>query len=557
MIDQLFEFEANVKAFPGGGSHDKGWSQSQNEWFGRNRFTEELFETEWSNERLGEVIGLRIRLGLETTLHDASHWLDNFAVSEWAYDVDRILCHRFDDDFDPADAPKLRLFDTELEKQLIQNIVLLPYDLRQRLQLGGKLGAETMLFRSKDLQLAFRALVDDFEGRPLFRHAELSPSLVQAVLQKRLESGQYHTSDVQGSTDAKDIVREVKEILTTYCNQTLQDVLFPGDLSRNGLRILGGAIRELKQIGQNRKSYTDETTRWLKTHASTDQGLVKAWNGRGMALAYGGQADEYGNKYPEVEDNIKSIIGWQTETAFRIYLNDTLARYKTRFPGSAEKIQEQQEMINILLSPAKKAMRAELLRMLSIKETAEAMKLHEQWRQARSDEEQLLPAQSVEVTVADNKYYLEVLGKDDPRGFTIGEDTKCCMTIYGQARSCIEAGYLESNAGFIAAYMGKEIAAQSFWYVHPDHPDTLVIDNIEGTRGRSFRKILHVYTEGLRTILSKLSAETQSKIKKIHIGEGYTDADLTGLISVTPVPKLSEKIYTDAERQRLLFKMDS
>ena len=127
----------------------------------------------------------------------------------------------------------------------------------------------------------------------------------------------------------------------------------------------------------------------------------------------------------------------------------------------------------------------------------------------------------------------------------------------GESASCIKAGYTHSNAGFMTMYTpAGGLAAQSFWYVHPDHPDTIVLDNIETNKGRDLRKVLDVYKSGLQTLL-KSSDFSGLGITKVHLGEAYTDADFTELQSVTPIPRLNDSVYTDAQLQRLLLDLSN
>ena len=128
------------------------------------------------------------------------------------------------------------------------------------------------------------------------------------------------------------------------------------------------------------------------------------------------------------------------------------------------------------------------------------------------------------------------------------------MKLGGQAEKCIEAGYERSDAGFVAIYgPDRKLAAQSFWYVHPDFPDTLVLDNIETNEGRDVSKLLSVYKYALHEYLDR---HPETSVTRVTVGTGYSDVSLRELSKVdAPVPPLDNKIYTDAKQQRELLNL--
>lgn len=170
-----------------------------------------------------------------------------------------------------------------------------------------------------------------------------------------------------------------------------------------------------------------------------------------------------------------------------------------------------------------------------------------------------MPAQIVEIQTPSGVYKAEILAKDDPRGMTIGVDTGCCMTLQGASRSCIESGYRDKNAGFFALYAPKGgLAAQSYFYVNTDHPNILVLDNIEANQGRDTNKIVEIYKQALsKYLLERFATDRTWNIDTVNLGTGYGDAVKSSVLrlpATNPIPNnLGYRIYSDASDQRLLL----
>ena len=90
---------------------------------------------------------------------------------------------------------------------------------------------------------------------------------------------------------------------------------------------------------------------------------------------------------------------------------------------------------------------------------------------------------------------------------------------------------------------------------HRAAPDTLIIDNIECSRGKDVHSIRTSYEEYFTKYIRDQRAKDPSfPYRKVYIGEGYSGVGLSDLKSVERIQPPSS-IYSDAERQRLLLEM--
>jgi hypothetical protein len=515
----MFSDDSGFEPFPTGGNFDIGWSKAQEEWFGRHRYSEQLFG-DWSAAKLGKVIGTRLRLGLETNIHDASHWLDEFQYDYRSpiWDISYIKAHSQDEGFSMEDVPYVVLNGSKLDVKLLMGIIAAPVELRQRLKLSNKQEAVEELFEETDARVVYKVLTADYEGRPLYQKPDLTPDIVRQLAAEGLQKGVYQPSNVASSLSAKEIIKNIDYILSCLPEPDNK---------------ITEQISHARKLGQARRQYIHDTTEWLLRHASSPrQRLTKVWRDRPYALADG------------VADNARAIEGWQAQKSLYEILT------------SNKEIRAEMERLEIdeaeLLDESSQSVRSELSRVLGAKNTLDAMMQMAIWHREREWQNKIIPASQVVVKDETQRAWkFEVLGKDDPRGFTIGEDTGCCMTIHGNAETCIGAGYKLKNAGFMAVYDDDgNIAAQSFWYVNPERSDVLVLDNIEANKGRNIDRILGVYQKGLQSVLAG------GPIKFVHLGEGQTDIGFSGLESIQPVRGIAG-VYSDAQKQRLLLSLDS
>jgi hypothetical protein len=159
------------------------------------------------------------------------------------------------------------------------------------------------------------------------------------------------------------------------------------------------------------------------------------------------------------------------------------------------------------------------------------------------------------VNTGDRTMKAEIIDGNDPRGFTIGYDTGCCMTLGGASESCIWAGYEDPRYSFFAVYDDADrLRAQSILYVaEQDGKRYLVADNIEVNAGTNLAAVAGIYKEALLGILE----EQDVQVDAIHIGEGYVKKGVLDSLPMVMRPvetPLGSAVYTDAEMQRELWR---
>ncbi|MBQ6436264.1 hypothetical protein IJJ27_01725, partial [bacterium] len=102
-----------------------------------------------------------------------------------------------------------------------------------------------------------------------------------------------------------------------------------------------------------------------------------------------------------------------------------------------------------------------------------------------------------------------------------------------------------------------QLMAQSYFYINPNRPDVVIMDNIEANQGRDFDKILKLYQQFFREyFLEQFASNPDWQVRQVNIGEGYTDVNLQDLKSVDePILNSRDDVYSDAHRQRFLFRL--
>lgn len=515
-----------VSAYPNNGSD---WEKDT--WFANHAFI--YLQGGFSKRVVGRVIRRQVELKPRSGLHDASLWLEKFQVPETSYDIAEIMRNRERTDFDPDDYFRESLSSSEAEVTFFAKVLEAPHDLRQRLLLSSKEGAEQSLFALPEHQIMYRILVTpDENGVPYYQHDEID---IEELLNRALQASHEYREVAFGHDKDRASMRDEANIL----EGCLLDVINDEYIDRNpGTGSISGSLQHLKTLGQRRQAYIKGAEGWLLKHATSPTArLAKVWPDRARALMN-----------PGVKDTAKSIEAWQRENAF-----SGLIQMKMREPN-IDHIDYKS-----LLSDTTAPLRTELLRVLSAEETLQAMVKYDLWFRKFEYEggAKRLPAEVIPITldtvpVSQTKPFIfEVLAADDPRGFTIGEETGCCMTLNGVSESCIQTGYSSPDAGFMAMYAPSgDIAAQSFWYVNPDRPDTLVIDNIEANEGRDMKSVLSVYIDALQQYIND---HPELGVTRVHIGTGYSDVNLTHLKQVDAVPMFDQDTYSDAHTQKLLY----
>ena len=235
-------------------------------------------------------------------------------------------------------------------------------------------------------------------------------------------------------------------------------------------RDISSEVQKLAECGMRRAKYVDEASRFLTRHRVTPSSMiVQAWSARADALAAG------------VPDRASEIMVWaKARGVERLYNNNeeyynerglTLEDIKTNYANFVHELSRCYDDNTALES------------IINYKNSPHPKKL--------------LPHDERSLKHGDGTSYVgTILDVKDPRGMTIGYDTGCCMTVDGASSTCITSGYTDANAGFFALYekTGK-IVAQSYFYVNPEEPEVLVLDNIESNAGRGANKIVDLYDE--------------------------------------------------------------
>ena len=477
----------------------------------------------WIKTSVGKIILSRLESGLEESIHDASQWLETFQIPEEGYDIPALkACIQSGEQVQLHDIEKTTFYDVDLESDLLAGILKAPQDLRDRLLLPRKTQKIQQIFFAPEHQLLYLALAD------VYRDSDINISNVRDHAFDRLDKfyDEWLTNARGKETTYRISKDDLREKLIAAIENVNNSVLSDDEN-------ITGVIQRLSKYGNNRKRYIDDATSWLLRHATSPSArLTKVWGDRAVALIEG------------ANDSARDIEIWQNDNALRLQLREmtrqgsmphnlTAAEVTGEFSGWARELSRCYDSDRII-------------RAIS------------EYKSVRTTEA-LLPAQVMEMQTSSGVYKAEVLAKDDPRGMTIGVDTGCCMTLDGASASCIESGYKHKNAGFFALYTPQgRLAAQSYFYVNPDHPNILVLDNIEANQGRDTNKIVEIYKQALsKYLLERFATDRAWNIDTVNLGTGYGEAVKSSVLrlpATNPIPNnLGYHIYSDASDQRLLL----
>ncbi|PID31333.1 hypothetical protein CR983_01680 [Candidatus Saccharibacteria bacterium] len=381
-------------------------------------------------------------------------------------------------------------------------------------------------FYYPEYRLLYQAACSDEAGKPLYKSQDFSLDTLYGRAHAMVDS--YYDESFGRSKD-ETFHRMTKDELVEELNRSFKN------LTSNRRSIIGmeqnmsDTVAELKNMSRDRRRYIQDTQSWLVKHVNTrSTQLKKAWGDRALAISEG------------IPDRVSAILAWQRLNAFKLTVDEMEENGKLQEIGlSREEIDTNPKTI------------AELTRVLSAKETLKAFSKIKKWTESADWDQKVLPAGTTSIDFNGVQSSLEIFGKGDPRGFTIGEDTVCCMTIDGESKSCIKAGYKRKNAGFLGVYEPSgDLFAQSFWYVTPDSPDVLVLDNIEANAGRNYSKLVKLYQE---LIGQYLKDHPDLGIREVRVGIGYSSADLNDLRDVENPEILDKRVYSDANEQKVLL----
>lgn len=516
-----------IREFPHGENR-----RAQYEWYANMSYTD---LRGWPKTKLGQLIALRIEQGLESDLHDATQWLSEFDIASdeglgWDIaTIQALLASGEDDRRIILDRSEVQLVDLDEEENLLKAIVHAPAELRARLNLPTKDQKVGQIFYYPENRLIYESLL------PLFKQGDFTLEGLREVVLQDLDTFYDKLISENHKHLAGQWTRE-------SFRENVEQVLAGLESEAEGESGISELVRQLQAMGEKRKAYIDDAMSWLLRHGTSPSSrLVKVWKDRPLALATG------------AHDSARAIEVWQRNNSLRI----TVDEYERSglLPEGLIKSE--------ILSDKWKSWRETLMFDLSAANTLKAIGKGKNWLTELGERPKALLASSEEIELKTGDktelYKFDVLAADDPRGFVIGEQTGCCMTIDGASATCIQEGYRNPNAGFLALY-GEDgrIRAQSFWYVHPEYPDVLVLDNIEANAGRDFSKITSAYQQALRKYIERQRAVNPDfKISKVHVGEGYTEVNISHLQNTQSIPPLNKDVYTDAAKQRLLLDMNT
>lgn len=287
------------------------------------------------------------------------------------------------------------------------------------------------------------------------------------------------------------------------------------------------AVQILKRLGSLRQEYVQEVQKWVQTNGMTPGKVLEtAWRNREAALAAG------------YTDNPGDIMRYVAKASLQI-------EYKSMKESSSLPENITEEVFN-----REQDFLQELARCYGGRTAIQELSWY---LENGSTDSVFAPFK----TTLDDGWEMEILAKDDPRGYTIGYDTGCCMTVGGDSEDCIRAGYSDPRYGFILFKdpLGR-VAAQSLIYVNPPNDQrVMVLDNIEFNQGRDVGKLLDRYQQALKRYFAhQAGIDDKWRINTVHLGEGYTDVNFSHLDKVGSIPTPLAGTYTDAEKQRLLIK---
>ncbi len=498
-----------------------GSKVEQHEWLADNSF---VGLQGFSRRQIGQILANRLGNNMEYSLHDASQWLETFQVGA-VMELYNSETGQIEDK---------RTVDPELEDQLLGMLLDRTYSPEELRRLPGFASASgaaaelktqkfDQLFHEPSYAIVYAAILQELAASETGRIDN------RESLEKRINGWAESGIIDAWLGQSKEIVNR-DETLASMSLGLITNLYANGNSSYDQEQTkISNIIGQLNSIGKSRKEYIDSTTTWLKTYQNLPaQKLQRAWGERAKALAAG------------VPDNPNDIYEWSLASGLREYLSgstDENGMIDGNIPAS--------EMMTRFRSFI-----PELVTRYDSDRTVGA--LTRLWRE-HNPEADLAPL-SVELP---DGYTFKVFSKDDPAGMTIGYDTDCCMTLGGASESCIYAGYSDPRFGFVGLYdQDEKLVAQSFVW-HND--DTLVLDNIEGQRGRNLGDIQGRYKEALKEYLINLNYDKpELGIRNVNLGTGYLDSRIsTGLERVRAVslPETNESIYTDAGSQMRLLSL--
>lgn len=477
----------------------------------------------WSKKSIGKIIYNRLETGIEDSIHSATYWLKSFQIPEEGYDMAalKLAKKQGNDEINPDDF-KMKCIDKQEESDFLAQIMSASPEVRSRLKLPNKEQKIQQLFFSPENAAIYHSLLK------LYKNEDVSyDDLVNQVKQERDEFYSEYINNKSGKSSTwriskDDFNSKVSEVLAK-----MQET----DTNELWTKRIGERMENLYQYGQNREKYIDDATSWLERHSTVaNETLTLAFGNRALAIADG------------EKDSASKLVVWTKLNVIKAISNSKLPENLTK-----------EEVLGKYGNFTK-----ELVRVYPAETTLDALSKYKNI----CNPEKIMPANARKLESGGKKYYGEVLSPEDPRGMTIGVDTGCCMTVDGASSTCIKSGYKDKGAGFFALYDdNKKLMAQSYFYINPEQPEVVVMDNIEACQGRDVEKIVDLYKNYFAEYTKEQFRENPNwQVRQVNIGTGCGEAVKQYVLNLpeTEIIKNGHNIYTDAdEDQRLLFRLSN
>lgn len=475
----------------------------------------------WSKNSIGKIIYNRLETGVESGIHDATYWLESFQIPEEGYDMAalKLAKKQGNDEINPDDF-KMKCIDKQEESDFLAQIMSASPEVRSRLKLPNKEQKIQQLFFSPENAAIYQSLLK------LYKNEDISyDDLINQVKQERDEFYSEYINNKSGKSSTwriskDDFNSKVSEVLAK-----MQET----DTNELWTKRVGERMENLYQYGQNREKYIDDATSWLERHSTVaNETLTLAFGNRALAIADG------------EKDSASKLVAWTKLNVIKAISNSKLPENLTK-----------EEVLGKYGNFTK-----ELVRVYPAETTLDALSKYKNIY----NPEKIMPANARKLESGGKEYYGEVLSPEDPRGMTIGVDTGCCMTVDGASSTCIKSGYKDKDAGFFALYDGnKKLMAQSYFYINPEQPEVVVMDNIEACQGRDVEKIVDLYKNYFTEYAKEQFGKNPNwQVRQVNIGTGYGEAVKQYVLKLpeTEIIKNGHNVYTDAdEDQRLLFRL--
>ncbi|HSX01189.1 MAG TPA: hypothetical protein VLF67_03010, partial [Candidatus Saccharimonas sp.] len=416
--------------------------------------------------RIGRIVRQRLENGQETSLHDASQWLEGFKIPERRLDRAKYMATvaELGEGQVDLDECMVRLYAPEAEKMFLAAFWL---------QAGG---TEKLPTNPRQYEQLFSEPVYAMVYQAMLEVRESGGSRDDV---RKLVLGRYGTykeaMKVGGTVQVPTTMEEYTRLVdSVFSYMSMADA---GGLDARRTML------ELKEMGKARREYIEETTSWLEASRNApSQRLMRAWGDRDWALMDG------------VPDRAIDLKRW-SKTNGLMQLVKKLERKEDSPHGKKGTLdlssvsdkgtlfEGRLKVANDLTIEEIRGKYGKYLDELVVRYPAAEALWAIGWIKENLNTKADIPPVVIEL---EGGYVWEIIPKDDPRGFTIGYDTVCCMKIGGEGQSCMEAGYFDRRYAFATLYQPSgQLLSQAVAYHNPKvSADTLVLDNIELNQGR-------------------------------------------------------------------------